>query len=58
MNRFGEMRSSHSIWLVTIHIWPSSLAVHEAKVHHDANAYPRSKTNLPTTLAQPRTLGW
>jgi hypothetical protein len=41
MNHFGEQSSSHSIWPVTMYLQPSSIAVHEVKVHYDVNAHPR-----------------
>jgi hypothetical protein len=43
-NPFGEFSSGHSTWPVTLHVQPSWLDVHEAKVHYDVGANPRSKT--------------
>jgi hypothetical protein len=39
MNPFGDC--SHSTWLMTMYLQPSSLVMHEAEVYYDASAHPR-----------------
>ena len=41
INPFGEMSSGHGTWPVTLCI--STMAMHEAEIHHDVGAYPGPK---------------
>jgi hypothetical protein len=43
MNPSSEMSSSHSTWPVTLCIYNLPPWGHEAKIHHDAGAYPGPK---------------
>ena len=45
INPFGEWgRESQYMACDPLYVQPSFLAMHEAEVHDDASAYPRSKT--------------
>jgi hypothetical protein len=43
INSFGEELQSQHLARYSMYLQPSSLVVHEAEVHYDASAYPRSK---------------
>jgi hypothetical protein len=43
MNLFGEMSSSHNLACDSMYIQSNTMALHDAKIHHDASAYPEPK---------------